>query len=143
MKRLKYLLALSALLVLSACSSDETSKLDPKIQAERNALTANSQYGIYQNGQPGYIFDKNQQQLYVNPGKHIYRIHNDLGTKYAELTLDGQPGTKNGVSGTLVHNVGLASVTLDDVILLKSDNEHLWLWCDNAHTGFILPRINL
>ncbi len=143
MKRLKYLLALCTVLVLGACSSDDTDKLDPKIKAERTALTANTQYGIYQNGQPSYIFDKNQQQLYVNPSKRTYRIQNDLGTKYAEVTLDDEPTQKKGVTGSLNHNVGLSTVTLDEIILLKSDKDHLWLWCDNAHTGFILPRINL
>lgn len=143
MKRLKYLFALCTALALYACSSDDTDKLDPTIKAERNALVANTQYGVYQNGQAGYIFDKSQQQLYVNPDKQIYRIQNDLGTRYAELTLKGEPTNKTSVSGTLVQNVGLKSVTLDEVVLLKSDNDRLWLWCDNAHTGFILPRINL
>lgn len=143
MKRLKYLIALCSVLALSACGSDDTDKLDPTIKAERNALAANTQYGVYQNGQAGYIFNKNQHQLYVDPGKQIYRIQNDLGTRYAELTLKGEPTTKSGVSGTLVQNVGLTSVTLDEIILLKSDNDRLWLWCDNAHTGFILPRIKL
>lgn len=143
MKRLKYLLTICTVLVLSACGNDDTDKLDPKIRAERNALTANTQYGIYQNGRPSFIFDKNLQQLYINPVKGVYRIQNDLGTLYAELTLEGEPTQKNSVTGSLNHNVGLSSVTLDQIILLKSDNDRLWLWCDNAHTGFILPRINL
>ena len=51
--------------------------------------------------------------------------------------------SKKGVSATLTQNVGLIAVTLDNVILLQTDEEHLWLWCDDAHTGFIVPRINI
>lgn len=143
MKQLKYLVLFAFALGSFACSSDDTDKMDPQIKAERTALTGTSAYGVYQNGQSRYVFDKNQHQLYVNPSKHTYRIQNDLGTKYAELTLKAAPSRNESVSGTLSQNVGLTSVAPTDIILLKSDKDHLWLWSDDTHTGFIVPQIDL
>lgn len=143
MKQLKYLIALAAALILSACGSDDADKLDPTIRAERNALLASTQYGVYQEGRDSFVFNKTLHQLYVNPSKHIYRIQTDAGTRFAELTLEEIPTAKKGVSATLTQNVGLTSVTLDKVILLHTDEERIWLWCDEAHTGFIVPRIDL
>ena len=143
MKQMKYLLALAAAILLSACGGDDADKLDPTISAERNALLASTQYGIYQEGRDSFVFNKTLHQLYVNPSKNIYRIQTDAGTRFAELTLAGTPTAKKGVSATLTQNVGLIAVTLDNVILLQTDEEHLWLWCDDAHTGFIVPRINI
>lgn len=143
MNQLKYLFLSAIALGCSACSNDDTDKTDPQIQAERKALTAATQYGIYQNGQASFVFDKNLHQLYVNPSKYIYRIQNDLGTKYAEVALQAAPSKKQGTTGTLTQNVGITSVAPNDLILLKSDREHLWLWSDDTHTGFIVPQIDL
>lgn len=142
MKQMKYLLALAAAILLCACGGDDTDKLDPTIRAERNALLASTQYGIYQGGRDSFVFNKTLHQLYVNPSKNIYRIQTDAGTRYAELALTGTPTAKKGVPATLTQNVGLTAVTLDEVILLHTDEERLWLWCDEAHTGFIVPRID-
>lgn len=140
---MKYLLALAVSLLFCGCGSDDSDKLDPTIRAERNALLASTQYGIYQEGRDSFVFNKTLHQLYVNPSKRIYRIQTDNAARYAELTLAETPTAKKGAAGTLTQNVGLTTVTLDEIILLKADDERLWLWCDNAHTGFIVPRIDL
>ena len=102
MKQMKHLLALllapAAAILLSACGGDDADKLDPTIRAERNALLASTQYGIYQEGRDSFVFNKTLHQLYVNPSKNIYRIQTDAGTRFAELPLAGPRASTSSIS---------------------------------------------
>lgn len=141
MKNLKYLLiAVSILFCACSSSPEEIDGIDPTIQAEREALTASTQYGIYKNGKSIFLFDKTLHQLSTNPSKQTYRILDNSGTKYVELRLDAAPKSDEGVNARQLNNMNLQLSILGTMILLKSDNEKLWLWSDSAHTGFIVPK---
>lgn len=45
------------------------------------------------------------------------------------------------VRGTESDNMGFDIGALDDIRLLHTDGQKLWLWSDKARMGFIFPKI--
>lgn len=135
MKYLKYLF-IGALALAAACSSDPT---DKTAQIQREALLATHTVGIYSNGETQFAFDKQSQQLYIDPQNRIFRIQDDQGEKYLEVTLSGMPTANTRVDGTIRGSLATQSVDLTNLVLLRYADECLWLWSDNGHWGLVLP----
>lgn len=138
---MKYVLPLLLAVALSACKSDpEVQDPQDELNRQREALVLADGIGIYRNGEPSYLFDKKEHQLSVNPSQLAFRIQDDTGAKYVEVVLDAIPAVNVPVRLTLKNNVGLTDAVLEDVVLLRSEQNGLWLWSDQAHTGVVLPR---
>lgn len=143
MKNLKYILPLLLAALLSACSKDETETLNPETQGLRNAFTALSEIGIYKDAKAVLTFDKARHQYYCKPSKYLFRIQDNAGVQYANLQMDDMPTGSRGVGGTLTDNMELGIGSMKSIVMLKSDDRFVWLWCDTALTGIILPRIGI
>lgn len=139
MKYAKYLL-LTLLLAAAACSNDKT-ETDPVIKAQMGALLSTDVTGLYRNGEPLLLFDKTEHLLVCTPSKNAFRIQDDAGTQYVNLQLDTMPEQGQQVCGTESDNMGFGIGALDDIRLLYTDGQKLWLWSDKAHMGFIFPKI--
>lgn len=97
MKHLKYLL-LICLAAAAACSKDKTE--DPTLKAQRTALQETQAVGIYRSGEALRLFDKAQQQLFVDPTTLTFRIQDDAGLKFVSLQLESMPSEGQKVRGT-------------------------------------------
>ena len=139
MKHLKYLL-LICLAAAAACSKDKTE--DPTLKAQRTALQTQA-VGIYRSGEALRLFDKAQQQLFVDPTTLTFRIQDDAGLKFVSLQLESMPSDGQKVRGTFTDNTGLNIGSIEDFVLLKSDKQHYWFWSDQTRVGFVFPRIGM
>lgn len=140
MKHLKYLL-LICLAAAAACSKDKTE--DPTLKAQRTALQETQAVGIYRSGEALRLFDKAQQQLFVDPTTLTFRIQDDAGLKFVSLQLESMPSEGQKVRGTFTDNTGLNIGGIEDFVLLKSDKQHYWFWSDQTRVGFVFPRIGM
>lgn len=141
MKYAKYVIAALSLLA-AACKNDPVD--NNAMQGQREALLATSEIGIYQNGSAVLRFDKTTHQLGVSPAKYQFRILDNAGMQYVEITLGAIPQGSVTVTGE-VSSKGykLSNLKMQDVVLLKQEGELLWLWSDATHTGMILPWFEL
>lgn len=140
MKYAKYLL-LTLLLAAAASCSDDKTQTDPHIKAQMGALLSTDVPGLYRNGESLLLFDKEAHLLVCTPAKNTFRIQNDAGTSFVSLRLDAMPGEGQSVGGTESDSMGFDIGTMDDIRLLYTDGEKLWLWSDKARMGFIFPKI--
>ena len=106
MKHLKYLL-LICLAAAAACSKDKTE--DPTLKAQRTALQETQAVGIYRSGEALRLFDKAQQQLFVDPTTLTFRIQDDAGLKFVSLQLESMPSEGQKVRGTFTDNTDSTS----------------------------------
>ena len=132
MKHAKYLAA--------ACSNDKTEN-DPVVKAQIGALLSTDVTGLYRNGEPLLLFDKTEHLLICTPSQNDFRIQDDAGAQYVNLRLDAMPEQGQQVRGTESDNMGFDIGALDDIRLLHTDGQKLWLWSDKARMGFIFPKI--
>ena len=138
MKHAKYLLL--TLLLAAACSNDKTEN-DPVVKAQIGALLSTDVTGLYRNGEPLLLFDKTEHLLVCTPSKNDFRIQDDADAQYVNLRLDAMPEQGQQVRGTESDNMGFDIGALDDIRLLHTDGQKLWLWSDKARMGFIFPKI--
>lgn len=141
MKYAKYLLLTLLLAAAASCSDDDKTETDPLIKAQMGALLSTDVTGLYRNGEPLLLFDKDAHVLVCTPARNTFRIQNDAGTSFVSLRLDAMPVEKGQVSGTQSDNMGFNIGTMDDIRLLYTDGEKLWLWSEKARMGFIFPKI--
>lgn len=139
MKYAKYLLPV-LLFAAASCSDDDTT-IDPAIQEQMLELLSNDDTGLYRNGEALLLFDKTEHVLVCTPSKTTFRIQNDAGTSFVTLRLEAMPGKNVKVAGTQSDNLGFNIGTMDDIRMLHSDEEKIWLWSDQTHMGFIFPKI--
>lgn len=139
MKYAKYLLPV-LLFAAASCSDDDTA-IDPAIQEQMLELLSNHDTGLYRNGEALLLFDKTEHVLVCTPSKNTFRIQNDAGTSFVTLRLEAMPGKNAKVAGTQSDNLGFNIGTMDDIRMLHSDEEKIWLWSDQTHMGFIFPKI--
>lgn len=89
-----------------------------------------------------FTYDKATQQYYHAPARGIYRILDDEGTRHITLTLPVAPTAAAPADGTVTDGWGLGlPASLPQVQLLQETDELIWLWSDEAETGFILPKL--
>lgn len=138
MKVFKYILLLMSVISLYACSKDD----NDQYREERNALIASTQIGIYQNGKALLLFDKQAHQYYCNPSQNIFRIQDTAGKQHTTLQLNASPD-EQGVDGKVEGNMGISFNQIPQLHVLQSNELLVWLWSDEACTGFILPNIGL
>lgn len=136
MKSLKHTLLVALALFAGACSSDPT---DRTATIRREALMATQEIGVYCDGEAQVLFDTQSHQLFVDPAKTTFRIQNDRGDKFLEVTLSGMPTDQAAVTGTIRGNLGMQSADLKGLLLLRSADELLWLWSDDGLWGMVLP----
>ena len=141
MKYAKYLFVCLLLAAVCACKSDPDVKSpDDVLRQQREALALTDGIGVYRNGTSLYLFDKAKHQLSVNPDELCFRIQDDTGKQYVEFVLESMPAdAQTPVRLSLKNNVGLNDAVLEDVVLLRSESNGLWLWSDGEHMGFVLP----
>ncbi len=136
MKQIKYLASLLVALLAAACSSDPT---DNSLALHREALLESREVGIYQKGEQVVRFEKQSQQLFVDASHYRFRIQNDAGNRYAEITLSGMPLATRLVTATVGGNLLAETTSYEEVQLLNQADGLMWLWSDKGHWGCILP----
>lgn len=141
MKYAKYLVC-ALLFLASACKKD--SDFDKQVGEYRNAFLASSEIGAYQNGAAVVRFSKTNHQLGMSSDKPLFRITDNAGVQFVELTLDAMPTGDQAVGGKMaVAGFSAAEFNASDIKLLKQEDGLVWLWSDSAATGMIMPWIEL
>lgn len=141
MKYAKYLLLTLLLAAAVSCSNDDKTEIDPLIKAQLGALLSTDVPGLYRNGESLLLFDKAAHLLVCTPAKNTFRIQNDAGTSFVSLQLDAMPVEGQSVGGTESDSMGFDIGTMNDIKLLYTDGEKLWLWSEKTRMGFIFPKI--
>lgn len=137
-----HFLMLFVFLVLGACSNDPTD--DKALVGQREALLSTDAMGIYVNGSSALRFDKMSHQLSLSPSKFRFRLMDNAGMQYVEITLSAMPQEGKPVSAELRSSgFKVSDKKMQDVVLLKREDDRLWLWSDATRTGLILPWIEL
>lgn len=131
MKYAKYLLLPLLLALLASCKDDSGT----------DAPASHEAVGIYRNGKSLYQFDKVMHQLSVNPTTRTFRIQDNTGAKYVEFVLDKRPDANAAVQLKMTGNIGLSDLTVDDMVLLRSTKDRIWLWSPATQTEVVLPWI--
>lgn len=141
MKRIIYIIAALAAVVLTSCGPE----VDEKMQAMDQFMEAQVTPGIYRASQVEYAFDQNKNQGYFNKAKRIYRIMDESGDKYVQFVLDKDPVVGQTVNVTSKsYGFGLASnITYNNLTVTKMENNLCHLRSDSAggYLGIIIAWI--
>lgn len=146
---IKSILTLVFALLILSCSKDQPITTTPPEPVEPTppptyeAFSDVSVIGVYDNAEGVYLFDKAAHQLTVNPQTFTFRIGDNNGDKYIQVVLSDMPTLEQAVMATLSSNVGLEKRTFDDIILLRQEDNRLWLWSESTLTGLLLPWYDL
>lgn len=139
---MKYLHVIFVIMLLSlagACSKEGSSDAT-HIAALREDFVAANTYGIYQDGSRVLVFNKNEHQFRFNSSRRLYGIVHDSGKEYAFLTLDATPTGTTPVKASFRSTFSVPDADVEDLVLLRSDAEKLWMWSDSRRMGFLFPR---
>lgn len=143
----KYILTAAFALLMFSCTKDKITLESPVVPPPpppiHEEFSKASIIGLYDEEKGGFLFDKTTHQFAVNPKTLTFRILDNDGDKYVEITLSAMPTADDAVTAKLRSNVGLEDRTIENIILLRKDNENLWLWSDSAVTGLLLPWYDL
>lgn len=138
MKRLIYIFTALLALTFTACGPD----VDETMVAMDNFMNTQDTPGIYRQSATEFALDENKHQCYLNPAKRLYRIMDEGGDKYLELTLSKDP-----VVGEMVdvvaksYGLGLSSkTTYKNLKVEKIENNRCTLRSDaeGGYVGIIL-----
>ena len=88
MKIGKFLLPALLLTAGGGCSKDTA---DEELRIQRKALLTAKTPGIYRNGKPVFLFDRESHQLLADPSQCLFRIQDDEGRQYVSLRLEAMP----------------------------------------------------
>lgn len=140
MKYAKYLVGALLLCAAVACKKDP-GEVKP-VGEYRNAFLASTEIGLYQDGRTVVAFNKSNHQLGMSSQKPLFRITDNAGVQFAELTLNVIPSGEQSANGTLtVAGYNAAEASASDFKVLKQEDNLVWLWSDQAATGMIMPLI--
>lgn len=137
---MKYLHFLFVFLLVGAIACNDSEPADTGLTAAREDFAAASTYGVYKNGSRALVFNQNEHQFRFNPAQRLYGIVHDAGEQYALLTLEGTPTGSAPVKASFRSTFSVEGAQMEDLVLLRSDEEKLWLWSDSRRMGFLFPR---
>ena len=139
MKRLIYIFAAFVALTLTACGGPE---IDEQMVAMDSFMTEQEAPGLYRDSKVEFAFNEDKHQCYLNPSKLTYRIMDNGGDKYLQLTLSKAPvvGEKVNVVAES-YGIGLsAKTTYTNLEVKKIENNRCTLRSDaeGGYVGIIL-----
>lgn len=97
--------------------------------------------GLYEADKTLYSFRKINDQLYVNPSTHTYRIVSDDGLTYMQAVLDAPVPAVGEKVNAVITSKGIESVGnrgSSEFEVMKKDEENCWLWCEEDGLGLLL-----
>ena len=101
------LIGLLPALLLTAgggCSKDTA---DEELRTQRKALLTAETPGVYRNGKPVFLFDRESHQLLADPSQCLFRIQDDEGRQYVSLRLEAMPAEGEKSAATISENMEL------------------------------------
>ena len=128
------LAALTFSLLLTSCVDDKT---EEKALKAMQSFEAETDYGIYANGQYTFRFTDADYQLAFNEGNNSVRLQKDDMSTYAIFSLDSTPS--NGATVEVsVQGKGVTTVKNLQMQVIKTTSDCAWLWDKKSLTGYIL-----
>ena len=138
MKIGKFLLPALLLTAGGGCSKDTA---DEELRTQRKALLTAETPGVYRNGKPVFLFDRESHQLLADPSQCLFRIQDDEGRQYVSLRLEAMPAEGEKSAATISENMELGLGDAGDMASVGSDGAYLRLWSDQTRIGFVFPRV--
>lgn len=137
MKNIKIFASRLAIVFLLTVSLASCKKEEPVSAAEQK-FQINTEFGLYQNGDKTFVYDKYVHQIARNSTSTLFRLQKDDLSQYVSCTLTAAPTSKDQkIDVTMkTKGLGLSSEETTTFKVSKMEGDKVWLW--NGKTGFIM-----
>lgn len=99
-----------------------------------------TEYGMYRNGKPEFVYIKYEHQLSVTEDGSAFRIQTDNQDRLLSCTFDAPLAADTEILVGIV-SAGLSEVRDGEMVYrcLKSESGRTWLWNEENLTGIVAP----